>query len=83
MTRNTVLAAAIGSLFALSLTPAMAAESASEKCYGVALAGKNDCATAAHACAGQATTNKDPAEWKKLPKGSCEKMGGSLSPAAK
>lgn len=79
MTRNTVLAAAVGSLFALGLTPTIAAEGSSEKCYGVALAGKNDCATAAHACAGQSTTDKNPDEWKKVPRGTCEKMGGRLT----
>ncbi|MBV6423324.1 MAG: hypothetical protein NAOJABEB_01114 [Steroidobacteraceae bacterium] len=83
MIRNTVLAAALGSVLALGVTPAMAADPASEKCFGVAHAGKNDCATAAHACAGQSTTDRDPREWKAVPKGTCEKMGGRLAPPTK
>ena len=53
-----------------------------EKCYGVAKAGKNDCGTATHACAGQAATNKDPNEWVYVPVGNCAKTpGGSLTPS--
>jgi uncharacterized membrane protein len=52
-----------------------------EKCYGVAKAGKNDCAGAAHACAGQSKTNASGKEWIKLPKGTCDRLvGGSTSP---
>lgn len=49
-----------------------------EKCYGVAKAGQNDCGTATHGCAGAATADKDPNEWKFVAKGSCTKLGGSL-----
>ena len=51
---------------------------AMEKCYGVAKAGKNDCGTAKHACAGMAKTDNDPAEWKYVAKGTCDKMGGKM-----
>lgn len=47
-----------------------------EKCYGIARAGMNDCATATHSCAGQATTDGDPNEWVSVPAGSCEKIVG-------
>mgnify|MGYP000960471032 CR=1 FL=1 len=51
-----------------------------EKCYGVAKAGKNDCGTAKHACAGQgAKMDNDPTEWKYVAKGTCEKMGGKMA----
>ncbi|HQW09939.1 MAG TPA: DUF2282 domain-containing protein [Steroidobacteraceae bacterium] len=83
MTRNRVLAAALGSLFTLGLAPVIAAEATSEKCFGIAAAGKNDCATATHACAGQSTIDNDPREWKKVPQGTCEKMGGRLTPTTK
>ncbi len=36
-----------------------AAAPAAEKCYGVVKAGKNDCRTAAHSCAGQAAKDGD------------------------
>jgi len=51
-----------------------------EKCYGIAKAGQNDCATknGSHSCAGQGKKDNDPNEWKKVPAGSCEKMGGKL-----
>ncbi|HNR22194.1 MAG TPA: DUF2282 domain-containing protein [Steroidobacteraceae bacterium] len=82
MTRNIVLASALGSLLALNLATASAAQAATEKCYGIAMAGKNDCATAAHACAGQSKTDRDPREWQLVPKGTCEKMGGRLAPTS-
>lgn len=76
---KTLLASALGAVVAmgaLSATPAAAAEK--EKCFGIAQAGKNDCASGAHSCAGQATKDKDPGDWKYVAKGSCEKMGGTL-----
>ena len=53
-----------------------------EKCYGIAKAGQNDCANKAgtHACAGQSKMDFAADDWKAVPKGSCEKMGGALSP---
>lgn len=53
---------------------------AMEHCYGVAKAGKNDCAAAGHSCAGQATKDMDKASWVGLPAGVCAKLaGGSLT----
>jgi uncharacterized membrane protein len=50
-----------------------------EKCYGVAKAGKNDCAGATHACAGQSKADNNGKEFLSLPKGTCERLvGGSL-----
>ena len=46
------------------------------KCFGVAKAGKNDCGTASHSCAGMAKTDNDPNEWVSMPKDACEKAGG-------
>jgi len=50
-----------------------------ETCYGIAKAGKNDCATAKHACNSQATVDNAPDDFKYVPKGTCEKIGGKLS----
>ena len=72
--KTALLSTAIGSLLALSLTSvsAYAAEDANmEKCYGIAKAGKNDCAGPAHACAGQSKESSGK-EWIKLPKGEGE-----------
>jgi uncharacterized membrane protein len=77
--KTIAIASAVGSLLALGST-AIAGDAASkEKCLGVAEAGKNDCGTASHSCAGQAKTDKDPNEWKYVPKGECEKMGGKVA----
>jgi uncharacterized membrane protein len=57
----------------------MAQPAASEKCYGVSAAGKNDCAAGVHSCAGQSTKNFDKTSFVFLPKGACSKLaGGSL-----
>jgi uncharacterized membrane protein len=51
-----------------------------EKCFGAAKAGQNDCGTATHGCAGQAAVDNDPAEWRYVARGGCEKAGGKLNP---
>jgi uncharacterized membrane protein len=52
----------------------------SEKCYGVAAGGSNDCGTASHSCAGQSAKAKDAASWLYVPTGTCKKIeGGSLT----
>ena len=79
--KTAILAAAVSSLLVVSATAFAADEGNSEKCYGVAKAGKNDCAGAAHACAGQGNKDSSPKEFIKLPKGTCERVvGGSLTP---
>lgn len=85
-TKTALLSAALGSVMALgAINPVMAADEANtEKCYGVAKAGKNDCAAGKHSCAGQSAKDRDPNEWVKLPKGTCERLvGGTLKPAKK
>jgi uncharacterized membrane protein len=47
-----------------------------EHCYGVAKAGKNDCASTGHSCAGQAKKDADKASWVSLPAGVCAKLAG-------
>ena len=52
-----------------------------EKCYGIAKGGKNDCQTATHSCAGTSTKDADPSSWIAVPAGTCERIvGGSLKP---
>ena len=90
--RQALIAAALASVCAVSVTAsanpsasAKADKAEKEKCYGVAKAGQNDCASAngSHACSGHAKTDKDSNEWKYVAKGTCEKAGGKLPPAAK
>ena len=85
MKKTTATATAISSLLALSAAfaaPSFAADKPEmEKCYGVVKAGKNDCAGAAHACAGQAKVDSGAKEFVALPKGTCARLaGGSLTP---
>lgn len=80
--KTALISSAIGSILALSVLslPAHAADPASEKCYGLAKASKNDCAGAGHACAGQAKADGSGKEFISLPKGTCERIvGGSLT----
>lgn len=60
----------------ISTAPAHAASQDMEKCQGVVKAGKNDCGTSKHSCAGQATKDGDPEEWVLVPKGTCDKLVG-------
>jgi len=56
--------------------------SGKEKCYGVAKAGKNDCASGSNGCAGMA--KKDGDGFLAVPTGLCEKLvGGTLAAPAK
>lgn len=71
---------------AMASTAAFAADApkmdkpAMEKCFGVAKAGKNDCAAGTHSCAGQANKDMDKASFVSLPAGVCGKLaGGSLT----
>ena len=84
---NSFAQAAIAGLLALGLSASSGAAFAAaekEKCYGIAMAGKNDCGGkySKHACAGTSTVDKDPNDWKYVDKGSCEKLGGNLKAAA-
>jgi uncharacterized membrane protein len=54
-----------------------------EKCFGVVKAGKNDCASTKHSCAGQAKADNDATDWKYVAKGTCEKMGGKVAAVEK
>jgi uncharacterized membrane protein len=85
LTKTSLISTALAGLLAMGAMTATAAdEAATEKCYGVAKAGKNDCAGGKHACAGQSTKDKDANEWVKVPAGTCERLvGGSLTPAKK
>ena len=55
-----------------------------EKCYGIAKAGKNDCASAGNnSCGGTSKLDGDPRAWIYVPAGYCERIiGGSLKPKA-
>ncbi|MFO1406661.1 MAG: DUF2282 domain-containing protein [Steroidobacteraceae bacterium] len=81
--KKMAIAAAIGGLLASGAAQAGDTPATQDKCYGIAKAGKNDCASNGHSCAGQAKKDNDPNEWKHVPAGQCEKMGGKTTPPAK
>ncbi|WCT74500.1 DUF2282 domain-containing protein [Sphingomonas naphthae] len=87
--------ASLAAILAIAVASAAIATSASaqtkpgmEKCYGVALAGKNDCkAGAGTSCAGTSKVNYQGNAWKLVKAGSCvttktPKGNGSLTPKA-
>jgi len=83
--KKLAIAAAVGSFLAAgTIGTATAGEAGSkDKCYGVAKAGKNDCAANGHSCAGQAKKDNDPNEWKHMSKDDCAKAGGKTEAPAK
>ncbi|MEY4766223.1 MAG: hypothetical protein RI907_2896 [Pseudomonadota bacterium] len=94
MSQRSVLRAAVASAISLGLLPVISqahdmadhrAPSGKEKCYGVAKAGENSCAnlSATHDCAGEASEDKSPVEFKLVPKGTCAKLGGMNTEQAK
>ena len=80
-TRKQLIHAAVAGVVALSAaTSALADKHDREKCYGIAKKGQNDCGTAKHTCAGKATKDNAPDDWKYVAKGTCEKAGGKTNP---
>lgn len=77
---SAIVASAITTALTLgSVNVATAADT--EKCFGVAKAGKNDCkAGPGTSCAGTSTIDDQGNAWMLVLKGSCEKItGGSLT----
>jgi uncharacterized membrane protein len=78
---TTALALALGSALSLSMIPAAHAAGDMEKCFGVAMKGKNDCAAGAGtSCAGTSKVEHQANSYKLVPKGTCEKTASNTSP---
>jgi uncharacterized membrane protein len=77
-----VLAMALGSVLVSASTTAFAADkSGMEKCFGVALKGKNDCkAGAGTTCAGTAKADYRGDAFKLVPAGTCVTTSSPTSP---
>ena len=93
MTKTHVTYATLAATIALALTSVASqaadqAPPAQDKCYGVALAGKNDCkAGAGTTCAGTSKADYQGNAWKLVKAGTCTsiktpKGNGSLTPKA-
>ena len=80
---NLALAATVSTLIAVgsSLISAPAMAASKEKCYGIAAAGQNDCATKTSSCAGTSKVDNQGDAFLAVAKGLCGKIaGGSLEP---
>jgi uncharacterized membrane protein len=70
---NALIMVALATALGAIETPAAAQDQV--KCYGVALAGKNDCAAGpGTTCAGTSTIDYQGNSWKLVPAGTCETM---------
>lgn len=86
ITAFTLSALAAGAALAQDKKPMVDKKPAVEKCYGVSLAGKNDCAAGAGtSCAGTSKVDYQGNAWKNVEAGTCvaiktPKGKGSLTP---
>lgn len=65
--------AMLATALSLAAAAAHADSTPMEKCYGVAMAGQNDCAAGpGTTCAGTQKVDYDPAHFKLVPQGTCE-----------
>lgn len=85
MKKTLVISSALVTALSMAAMSDVYAGGGKEKCYGIAKAGQNDCAnlSGTHSCAGQSKTDKDPGEWKTVPKGTCAELGGLSKKEAK
>ena len=77
---SAIAKAALAGVLAIGLSAgassAFAGKAGMEKCQGVVKAGKNDCGTSKHGCAGMASSDDGAEEWVYLPVGTCAKLSG-------
>jgi uncharacterized membrane protein len=86
MNQRLIVSSALASALAMGLVGQVAAQDkGKEKCYGIAKAGQNDCASlsGAHSCAGQTKDDMSPLDWKYVAKGTCKDMKGMTEAEAK
>lgn len=77
------LALAVAGAAALLAQPARAEDASKEKCYGVSLAGKNDCAAGpGTSCAGTNKVDYNGVAWKLVPKGTCVSLSTPFGPGS-
>jgi uncharacterized membrane protein len=82
------VAAALSLIAAGAYAGPAPAQPNADKCYGISLAGKNDCAAGpGTTCAGTSKVDYQGNAWKYVPKGTCATMQtpkgmGSLTPKA-
>lgn len=84
-TLSLALATAVGAAISMSaVAQAQQATGDKEKCYGISMAGKNDCAaTGNNSCAGTSKVDHDKGAWKYVAKGTCASNEVTLKDGAK
>jgi uncharacterized membrane protein len=85
MNQRALIASAAVSLLSLAMVAGPASAAEKDKCFGIAKAGQNDCASAfgTHSCAGQGKVDMDKSEWKYVAAGTCKDMKGLSMDEAK
>lgn len=84
--KTLTLTATLATALTMAAATASHAQEGMEKCFGVALAGQNDCAAGpGTTCAGSSTTDYQGNAWKLVPAGTCTTIEtpngmGSLEP---
>jgi uncharacterized membrane protein len=78
------LAGAVAAALTLSANTSFAADAAGmEKCYGISLAGKNDCAAGpGTSCAGTSKVDYQGDAWKLVPAGTCTDIETPFGPGS-
>jgi uncharacterized membrane protein len=84
MTNRLLLASALAAAVTVPTLavagPAAEPSFKAEKCYGIAKAGQNDCAsTGNHSCAGLSKVDADPKSWIFVPAGYCDRIVGATT----
>jgi uncharacterized membrane protein len=75
------LTLAVGAALAMAHAPAYAQPADKEKCFGISLKGKNDCAAGpGTTCAGTSKVDHQGNAWSLVPKGTCDKTVSATSP---
>jgi uncharacterized membrane protein len=75
------MAFALGSALSIAAAPGVVQAEGMEKCYGVSLAGENDCAAGpGTTCAGTSTADYQGNAWTLVPKGTCDETASPTSP---
>ena len=89
ITHIAVASAAAALVSTAGLASPVKPQPSKDKCYGISLAGKNDCAAGAGTtCAGTSKKNYQGNAWKYVAKGTCASIktpngNGSLKPVAR
>ncbi len=79
-TKTPTIALALALSAAFASMPVAAQSAGTEKCFGVALKGKNDCAAGpGTTCAGTSKVDHQSTAWSLVPKGTCQKTVSNTS----